>query len=53
MSEKERQILYINVYIWDLESTDDITFRVQRKHRHREETFGLCVRRQGWDNLRG
>ena len=26
--------------------------RQQRKHRCKEQTFGLCGRRQGWDDLR-
>ena len=24
----------------------------QRRHRHKEQTFGLSGRRPGWDNLR-
>ena len=26
--------------------------RYQERHRYKEQTFGLCVRRRGWDNLR-
>ena len=26
--------------------------RQQKKHRCKEQTFGLCGRRQGWDNMR-
>ena len=26
--------------------------RQQRRHRCKEQTFGLCGRRQGWDDLR-
>ena len=26
--------------------------RQQKKHRHEEQIFGLCERRQGWDYLR-
>ena len=26
--------------------------RQQKRHRCKEQTFGLCRRRQGWDNLR-
>ena len=26
--------------------------RQQEKHRDKEQTFGLCGRRQGWDDLR-
>ena len=26
--------------------------REQKKHRNKEQTFGLCGRRLGWDDLR-
>ena len=26
--------------------------RQQNRHRHKKQTFGLCGRRQGWDDLR-
>ena len=26
--------------------------RQQKRHRCKEQTFGLCGRRQGWDDLR-
>ena len=26
--------------------------RQQKRHRYKEQTFGLCGRRQGWDDLR-
>ena len=26
--------------------------RQQKRHRYKKQTFGLCVRRQGWDDLR-
>ena len=26
--------------------------RQQKKHRNKEQTFGLCGRRRGWDDLR-
>jgi len=26
--------------------------RQQKRHRYKEQTFGLCGRRRGWDNLR-
>ena len=26
--------------------------RQQKRHRSKEQTFGLCERRQGWDDLR-
>ena len=26
--------------------------RQQKRHRYKEQTFGLCERSQGWDDLR-
>ena len=26
--------------------------RQQKRHRYKEQTFGLCGRRQGWDDLK-
>ena len=26
--------------------------RQQKRHKYKEETFGLCGRRKGWDDLR-
>ena len=26
--------------------------RQQKRHRYKEQTFGLCGRRRGWDDLR-
>ena len=26
--------------------------RQQKRHRYKEQTFGLCGRKQGWDDLR-
>ena len=27
--------------------------RQQKRHRYKEQTFELCGRKQGWDDLRG
>ena len=32
--------------------TTTLYVRQHKRHRHREQTFGLCGRRQGWDDLR-
>ena len=31
---------------------DPMYMRQQKRHRCKEQTFGLCGRRQGWDDLR-
>ena len=33
-------------------ATTTLRARQQKRHRCKEETFGLCGRRQGWDDLR-
>ena len=32
--------------------TMTVYVRQQKRHRCKEQTFGLCGRRQGWDDLR-
>ena len=32
--------------------TTTLYARQQKRHRYREQTFGLCGRRRGWDDLR-
>ena len=34
------------------DGNDDSIARQQRRHRCKEQTFGLCGRRQGWGDLR-
>ena len=53
-SERKIPIQYINAYIWNLERwlTMILYVRQQKRHRCKEQTFGLCGRRQGWDDLR-
>ena len=55
--KKKRPIQYINayIYIWNLERkmvTMTLYARRQKRHRCKEQTFGLCGRRWGWDDLR-
>ena len=52
-SERENAIQYMNAYIWNLERvTTTLYARRQKRHRCKEQTFGLCGRRRGWDDLR-
>ena len=50
-SERKTSIQYINAYIWNLERWYDDSIQ-QKRHRYKEQTFGLCGRRWGWDDLR-
>ena len=46
-SEGERQILYTNTYVWNLERVLMIPCAgQQRRHRHKEQTFGLSGERE-------
>ena len=53
-SEGETQILYINTYVWNLgwQLMTILYSRQQKRHRYKEQTFRLCGRRRGWDDLR-
>ena len=56
MSERKTPIQYINEYIWNLEIHMPIWMtlyaRQQKRHRCKEQTFGLCERRRGWGDMR-
>ena len=46
-------IQYINAYIWNLDRVMTILHaRQQKRHKCKEQTFGLCGRRRRWDDLR-
>ena len=51
-SERERQILYTNAYIWIKKMVTLLHAGQQRRHRCKEQTFGLSGISQGWDDLR-
>ena len=52
--KKKASIQYTNAYIWNLEKMVTITLYVRQQKRHRciEQSFGLCERGRGWDDLR-
>ena len=53
-SERKTPIQYINTYNMEFRKmvTTTVYARQQKRHRYKEQTFGLCGRRQGWDDLR-
>ena len=52
-SEREPSIHYINAYIWTLERRLQRSYtQGNKRDRCKEQTFGVCGRRRGWDDLR-
>ena len=56
VSQKEKQQYSIITYIY-MEFREMVMMtlyaRQLKRHRYKEQTFGLCVRMRGWDDLRG
>ena len=55
VSQKEKHKHYILMYIYTefrKMVTTILYARQQKRHRCKEQTFGLCGRRQGWNDLR-
>ena len=52
-SEIKTPIQHINIYM-EFRKMVMMTLyaRQQKRHRYKEQTFGLCGRRQEWDDLR-
>ena len=51
--ERETPIQYINAYMEFRKMVMTALYaRQQKRHRCKEQTFGLCGRRRGWDDLR-
>ena len=46
-------VQYTNAYIWNLEKMVTITLyaREQKRHRCIEQSFGLCGKGRGWNDL--
>ena len=47
--ERKTPIQYLNAYIWNFRKTVMMTLyaRQQKRHRYKEQTFGLCGKRRG------
>ena len=54
VSQKEKHWYSILMHIMEFRKMVTMTLylRQQKRHRYKEQTFGLCRRRQGWDYLR-
>ena len=54
ISQKEKQQCGILTHILEFRKMVTMTLymRQQKRHRCKEQTFGLCGRRRGWDDLR-
>ena len=52
-SEEKHQYSILTLYMeFRKMVTMTLYARQQKRHRYKEQTFGLCGRRQGWDDLR-
>ena len=51
-SERKTPIQYINAYIWKKMVMMTLHARQQKRHRCKEQSFELCGRGRGWDDLR-
>ena len=49
--QKEKHQYSILTHIYGIQK-DGNDVRQQKRHRYKEQTFGLCGRRRGWDDLR-
>ena len=54
VSQKEKHQYSILVHNMEFRKMVMMTLyaRQQKRHKYKEQTFGLCGRRQGWDDLR-
>ena len=54
VSQKGKYQNSILMHIYDFRKMVTMTLyvRQQKRHRCKEQTFGLCGKRQGWDDLR-
>ena len=54
VSQKEKHQYSILMHIYGIkkDGNNDLYAREQKRYRCKEQTFGLCGRRQGWDDLR-
>ena len=54
VSQKDKYQYSILTHIYGILKDGNVTLYARQKKRHRciEQTFGLCGRRQGWDDLR-
>ena len=50
--EKHQYSILTHVYRFRKMVTMSLYARHQKRHRCKEQTFGLCGRRQGWDDFR-
>ena len=50
--EKHQYSILMHIYGIKKDVTTTLYARQKKRHRCKEQTFGLCGRRQGWDDLR-
>ena len=54
VSQKEKHQYSILTHIYGIQKDVTMTLyvRQQKRHRYKEQSFGLCRKRQGWNDLR-
>ena len=52
VSQKEKHSILTHIYEIQKDVNDDPICETAKRHRYREQTFGLCGRKRGWDDLR-
>ena len=50
--EKHQQSILTHIYGIQKDGNDDPICKTAKRHRYKEQTFGLCGRRRGWEDLR-
>ena len=50
--EKHQYSILMHIYGIEKDGNNDPISRQQKRHRCKEQTFGLCGRQRGWDDLR-
>ena len=51
-SEVSQKDIVMHMYGIQKDGNDDPTCETKKRHRCKEQTFGLCGRRRGWEDLR-
>ena len=49
---KHQYSILMHIYVILKDGNDDTICKTAKKTQIKEQTFGLCGRRQGWDDLR-
>ena len=51
VSQKEKDQYSILTHMYGIQKDGNDDMRQQKKHRYKEQIFGLCGRRQAWNDI--